>query len=124
MKNRIRFSLILYFVLAAWLSLAPLLAQTTTRRPGQSATLLPNGSWLLVGGEEQGLPLPTAAILNPLTKAVKALPNQLQDARAWHTATLLPDGTVLVLGGVGADGQITDVIAHHAIEPAHPIATA
>ncbi len=37
-----------------------------------------------------------------------ALPNGLQDARAWHTATTLPDGTVLIVGGVDASGRVVE----------------
>jgi RHS repeat-associated protein len=57
---------------------------------GQSATLLPDGRWLTIGGE---------GVVSPPGLG-------LATARAWHSATVLPDGTVLVVGGVGAAGVI------------------
>jgi RHS repeat-associated protein len=52
---------------------------------GESATLLPDGRWLRLGGAgPQGLPI----------------------ARSWHTATLLPSGEVLVLGGLDSGGRV------------------
>src|SRR5437868_9099320 len=56
-----------------------------TGATGASATLLPDGRWLqLGGGGPQGLAI----------------------ARAWHTATLLPSGEVLVLGGLDSGGRV------------------
>jgi RHS repeat-associated protein len=75
--------------------------------PGQSATLLPDGNWLLLGGAaEDGPPSPAASIRNSATGNSVPLAAQLQFARAWHSATVLPDGSVLVLGGLGADGKV------------------
>lgn len=73
--------------------------------PGQSATLLPDGNWLLLGGELQGQPTNAAALFDPGTGQTTALPATLQIARAWQTATVLPDGTVFIFGGTGTDGQ-------------------
>jgi len=74
--------------------------------PGESATLLPSGNWLLLGGEEKSKPVSTAMISDPHSGAVVKLRGELSFARTWHTATLLPDGKVLVLGGNGSDGQV------------------
>ena len=77
---------------------------------GQTATLLPNGSWLLVGGEDgNGHPLGTVA-LRDAQGVEQKLPLSLQFPRIWHTATVLPNGTVLILGGTGADGQIVQQV--------------
>lgn len=75
-----------------------------TTEPGQSATLLPDGRWLLIGGTVQGEPQSTISISNGMT--VQPFPVSLDVARAGHTATVLPDGTVLVAGGAGVDGQL------------------
>lgn len=80
-------------------SAAPLLA-------GQTATLLPNGNWLLIGGQEaSGRPLGTL-IVHDQQGNEQLLPFQLQFPRMWHTATVLSDGTVLILGGIGTDGRV------------------
>jgi RHS repeat-associated protein len=69
---------------------------------GQTTTLLPDGSTLLLGGESSR---PAAAIYDPATRATRTI-GRLRNGRAWHTATVLPDGTVLIAGGIGADGQL------------------
>jgi RHS repeat-associated protein len=52
---------------------------------GESATLLPDGRWLRLGGVGS---------------------REIPIARAWHTATLLPSGEVLILGGVATGNRI------------------
>jgi RHS repeat-associated protein len=86
---------------------------TAARRPqnpapatGQTSTLLPDGRLLLLGGE--AVPQTTAAIKDPRTGVLNALPVKLNQARTGHSATMLPDGQVLILGGVGAGGQVLD----------------
>jgi RHS repeat-associated protein len=66
---------------------------------GQSATLMPDGRVLLIGGDG-------AQWRDPVTGAVTPVGGTIFFARAWHTATLLPDGTVLVLGGVNEGGEV------------------
>ncbi|MFB3112905.1 MAG: kelch repeat-containing protein, partial [Gemmatimonadales bacterium] len=68
-------------------------------------TLLPDGGWLILGGEGAAGPLATAAIWDPRTEETTLLPNSLEHPRAYHTATILPDGTILIAGGTGAEGQ-------------------
>jgi RHS repeat-associated protein len=74
--------------------------------PGQTATLLPSGQWLLLGGQGKDGPISTAAIQNPLTGATTTLKIGMLFARAWHSATLLPDGRVLIIGGNAAKTPI------------------
>jgi hypothetical protein len=83
--------------------------------PGETATRLPDGSFLIVGGLGAAGPMMAAAIWDPRAGARISLPVGLEHARAWHTATPLPDGGVLIRGGVGADGGIVD-----AVERFHP----
>jgi RHS repeat-associated protein len=73
--------------------------------PGQSATLLPDGRWLLIGGTDHPEQLQA---LDPTLNRLDNLPLQLSKPRSGHTATLMPDGTVLILGGIGADGAVLD----------------
>jgi RHS repeat-associated protein len=76
-----------------------------TTLTGQSATLLPNGAWLLVGGEQDGRPIGVISSYNSATLQTSGA-RALLAPRAWHTATLLPSGKVLVFGGIDAKGQI------------------
>lgn len=72
---------------------------------GQTTTLLPDGSQLVLGGMGQTGPIATALVEAPGSNQGTALSSSLIVPRAWHTATILPDGTVLVLGGVDAAGK-------------------
>src|SRR5229473_1353972 len=72
---------------------------------GQTATLLPTGQWLLVGGEDAGRPTAAAMLLDATTSQPVPI-DSLTHARSGHTATVLPDGTVLVLGGWNAEGRV------------------
>src|SRR5207249_209659 len=80
---------------------------TTT---GQSATLLPSGRWLLLGGEGTSHEASAMAILVDLASGLRTVvASSMTAARSGHTATVLPDGSVLILGGVGPDGHIVAV---------------
>jgi RHS repeat-associated protein len=70
--------------------------------PGQTATPLPDGRILKIGGLQDDGPASTALIDD--------LRFQLQRARAWHTATMLPDGNVLIVGGIGSNGAVEGAI--------------
>lgn len=111
MKKPIHISLILSLSLI--LLLAPSASGPGRTDPadvpiGQTATLLPDGCWLLIGGDGSDGPVATAAIWDPHTGATTPMSSELQHPRAWHTATPLPDGTMLILGGADADGQVVD----------------
>jgi N-acetylneuraminic acid mutarotase len=60
-----------------------------------TATLLADGSVLLVGGLQARS---FASILDPAGRSWSALPSNAQ-VRYWHTATTLRDGSILVAGG-------------------------
>jgi RHS repeat-associated protein len=95
------------FLLAALLASRALGAAV----PGQSVTQLPDGRWLLLGGEGSSAPALTIAGERgeTLEEKVMGVP------RSRHTATVLPDGRVLVFGGFDKTGafvrgaQIFDV---------------
>ena len=86
-----------------------LLAGARAATHGQSATRLPDGRWLLIGGERDGAVSREANLVDAASNQTYAIGGGLRHARSGHTATVMPDGTVLVLGGVGADGRIVGV---------------
>lgn len=81
-------------------------ASLPTLTAGQTATMLADGRWLLLGGRTDGAISNGASIFDPRRGEQEALPITLTRARAAHTATTLPDGRILILGGIGSDGAI------------------
>ena len=80
----------------AWSTAASLI----TGRENQSATLLRNGTVLVVGGlDGKGTPLRSAELYDPRTNRWTAA-GAMATSRLDHTATLLADGKVLVAGGI------------------------
>ncbi len=78
----------------------------TTARAYHTATLLPDGRVLVVGGKGNGdAPLASAEVYDPTANTWRAT-GGLAFARYDHTATLLADGRVLVVGGTGAGGSL------------------
>src|SRR6059058_666188 len=73
-----------------------------TARFHHTATLLPDGRVLVVGGEQGHTPLASAELYDPATGTWSAT-GSLNTARDSHTATLLPSGKVLVAGGRETD---------------------
>src|SRR6266571_3996260 len=69
-----------------------------TARFHHTATLLPDGRVLVVGGEHGHYPLASAELYDPATGTWSDT-GSLNTARDSHTATLLPNGMVLVAGG-------------------------
>lgn len=90
----------------AWLP-APSLQQP---RIFHTASLLPDGSVMIIGGESDPAlaPTPDEPVLNSVERfaagQIAPLP-PLNIARAKHTATVLGDGSVLVAGGFDASGR-------------------
>ncbi len=70
-------------------------------RYNHTATLLPNGKVLIVGGSNASGSIASAELFDPAT-ATFTTTGALNAARQLHTATLLPDGKVLIAGGRGA----------------------
>jgi N-acetylneuraminic acid mutarotase len=69
-------------------------------RDSQTATLLPNGKVLVVGGNNSDGTLKSAELYDPVT-GTWSFTSNLNTSRAFHTATLLANGKVLVAGGFG-----------------------
>jgi N-acetylneuraminic acid mutarotase len=68
-------------------------------RFNHTATLLPNGKVLVVGGFTSAVGYLSSAELYDPTTGTWSITGSLHNGRLWHTATLLPNGTVLVVGG-------------------------
>jgi hypothetical protein len=77
-----------------------------TARWGFTATLLPDGRVLTVGGQD-GLYIvaPQPELYDPKTGAFSPT-GKMATSRVNHTATLLNDGRVLIAGGIGTSGAV------------------
>jgi Bacterial Ig-like domain (group 2)/Galactose oxidase, central domain/Kelch motif len=71
-----------------------------TARGGHTATLLPNGTVLVAGGDFEAAT--SAEIYDPVAGTWTPTGSLTTAAPGGHTATLLPNGTVLVAGGGAA----------------------
>ena len=77
-----------------------------------TATLLPDGKVLAVGGNHNSLDAPTivalfsAELYDPAAGTWTAASRSLNAARSTHTATLLPSGQVLVAAGFYVDNYV------------------
>lgn len=75
-------------------------------RAKHSATVLSDGSLLVVGGfDDAGQAMASAERWDPASRAWAPIPSPAV-ARYSHAATLLPDGRLMVSGGIGAQGEI------------------
>ena len=75
-------------------------------RAGQSATLLPDGRWLMIGGAGASGPEAGIAVFDAATGETHPLPASLTQARSGHTATVTSDGSVLIIGGTDEHGAL------------------
>ncbi|HVZ74511.1 MAG TPA: kelch repeat-containing protein [Polyangia bacterium] len=84
-----------------------------TARADATASVLDDGSILVVGGVGGSGVLADAELYNPVLAAepsYKTTVYSLAVARHGHTATVLSDGRVLIAGGFGADGKAVDSV--------------
>jgi hypothetical protein len=72
-----------------------------------TATLLPNGKVLIVGGAGGGPIMTSAELYDPVAGTFTRSSSSLTVRRHLHTATLLPNGKVLIAGGDTGDGNPT-----------------
>jgi Galactose oxidase, central domain len=75
-------------------------------RNRHSATLLPDGTVLIAGGEDLNGPISSVESWDPATGEFSPV-GSLIGPRYDHTASALPDGRILVIGGDDATGQAT-----------------
>ena len=78
-------------------------------RSGHTATLLPSGKVLIVGGNTVGSGSATAEVYDPATATFIPTANMTK-AQTGQSATLLLDGRVLIAGGIGS-GQSSSTLA-------------
>jgi len=71
----------------------------------QTATLLPDGTVLITGGNDGVNTLASAELYDPKLQTFTTLSATLTVPRQGHTATLLPDGTVLITGGASTNAN-------------------
>ncbi|MEP7188495.1 MAG: kelch repeat-containing protein, partial [Roseiflexaceae bacterium] len=77
-----------------------------TPRWGHTATLLPDGRVVIIGGYSWYDQVQSSVeIFDPASNRWSAA-RPLSSLRAYHTATLLADGTILVVGGTGLLGAL------------------
>src|SRR3989454_2302546 len=71
----------------------------TQARVGHTATLLPSGKVLIVGGAGPAGVLNNAELFDPVTLSATALTSNLITGRTEHTVTLLPQTETLLIAG-------------------------
>jgi len=105
----------------------PAASMTTTRR-GHTATLLPDGRVLIVGGyggdtSGWGTPLASAELYDPSSDRFTKT-GDLITATGFHTALLLPSGQVLIVGGSGVGTYPNNIAPAELYDPAVGMFTA
>jgi hypothetical protein len=78
-----------------------------TARANHTATRLPDGKVLIVGGYSVEASPPLAEIFDPATETFTVLATPAMASRAAHAAVALPGGDVLILGGEDTAGTVT-----------------
>jgi len=74
---------------------------------GETATHLPDGRWLLVGGIRDGaVSNEISVVANSEAPGGRPFTTTLEFPRSGHTATVLPNGTVLIFGGRDPEGEL------------------
>ena len=78
-------------------------------REHATASLLPNGSVLIVGGYTPAATYVFAEVFNPATATFTAVPGAPDERRWLHGALLQADGSVLIVGGENDNGAVSSV---------------
>lgn len=84
----------------------PLSSGLNIPRIDHTATLMPDGRVLILGGTNSTGTLQSAEIFNLSTSDFTLLTATMTTPRSGHTATLLPDGRILITGGKNTNGLI------------------
>jgi len=75
-------------------------------RAVHTATLLPSGKVMIVGGRDAASTVPSAELIDAVAGTVTQIPRPFE-ARAGHAAVLMPGGSVLLAAGSGESGLTT-----------------
>jgi RHS repeat-associated protein len=87
----------------------PLMAHLNFGRAGHTATVLPDGRVLVLGGVgADGKVVTRPELFDPEAKRFTIVPNGALMPRTEHSATVMTDGRVLIAGGLGENGQVLD----------------
>jgi hypothetical protein len=86
-------------------------ATMATRRAGHTATLMPDGRVLIVGGFSAG-GYSLAEVFDPATELFVAVASAENEERGLHLAVQRADGSVLILGGESATAEPLSAVFH------------
>src|SRR5437660_9496278 len=89
----------LFWALSAFSQTTVTSGPLTQARVGHTATLLPSGKVLIVGGAGPAGVLNNAELFDPVTLSATALTSNLITGRTEHTVTLLPQTETLLIAG-------------------------
>jgi probable HAF family extracellular repeat protein len=87
-------------------------AMMAERRVGHSASLLPDGRVLIVGGADYAEYKATVEYFTPSTNTFSNGPS-LSERRYFHSAVTLPDGRILIAGGMNFFKDFSDALIYN-----------
>src|SRR5947209_2677984 len=96
----------LFWALSAFSQTTVTSGPLTQARVGHTATLLPSGKVLIVGGAGPAGVLNNAELFDPVTLSATALTSNLITGRTEHTVTLLPQTETLLIAGQDSHGLL------------------
>ena len=103
---------------------APLPATMHWARLGHSATLMPSGQVLVIGGlGSDGTAVTDAEWFDPAVGTFMPAPNAVFEAHLFHSATLLTDGRLVLAGGYDGHGALQENLELRGADDLHVSST-